>query len=452
VNTAVKRLRLAGLLPHDNVPAGGNPEEWKQALLGAWRAAAALTNPRSRTIVDRLLDGCDLFLGRPDWMHLPADDWRSWIGQRFCWWPTDAARMKGTAIVCSRLGRRLDNHRRWLRILDDRVKELSPSDCLIASAGTSSYELSRQLSRRHTIPLLTLRGADDWKAWGRRCRSATTFVEFSPPIDRPPRSVVALPLADRLAHTVATDVWVGYVRPEGNISQLLKLRQQRRPPSTVESLVPMRHDGCNAVEHWLEWQEVGPPAPLMRVDQIDCRFPWLQHWTRACHGPWPGQSLSGFWDDLFENGARGDRSALATLVRILNKRRIIAGDRTVAGSTRAVSFANVPLAQWPVRRFRSHRGRYDFERYGVSVRRSTLLKMGAQPVIYGPSNTGVNNDFFQRIQAGDPRGWTLEREWRILGDVDLSGLSTSEALVFVASQHEAKLVSSISPWPVAYFE
>ena len=67
-----------------------------------------------------------------------------------------------------------------------------------------------------------------------------------------------------------------------------------------------------------------------------------------------------------------------------------------------------------------------------------------------PENT---QPFFQFAQTrGEdlqaPIDWTAEREWRHVGDVDLSQLPADAALVFVPTHDEADKVAQISRWPI----
>jgi len=44
--------------------------------------------------------------------------------------------------------------------------------------------------------------------------------------------------------------------------------------------------------------------------------------------------------------------------------------------------------------------------------------------------------------------WTVEREWRHRGDVDLAQLPAEAAWLFAATDADVHRLASISPWPV----
>ena len=153
---------------------------------------------------------------------------------------------------------------------------------------------------------------------------------------------------------------------------------------------------------------------------------------------------------------------------ILRQRRLIASTRTARGGVRVVSFTASPLSQLPeLRRFRRHRGRWDFEPYGLCIHQSWLKERGVRPVVYGnEANWRDLNEhdqsYFQlahslAVGANETDAehesaagidWTVEREWRHIGHLDLRELPRESGLVFVRNYAAAKRVSIVSPWPV----
>jgi hypothetical protein len=185
----------------------------------------------------------------------------------------------------------------------------------------------------------------------------------------------------------------------------------------------------------------------------------LSHCTRQQAGPWPDQAAEDYLDDLIL--ARGDtqHSALAALKRIVRTRRLVATGRTIRGSAPVVSFTDVPLAELDrLRVFRPHRGRWDFEPYGICIRRDWLIQRGTRSVRYGDEALwqgllAAERPFFQLSRTRPRRGnrtidWTVEREWRHVGDVDLRCLAPDEGLLFVPTEVAAYELAAVSPWPV----
>jgi len=188
-------------------------------------------------------------------------------------------------------------------------------------------------------------------------------------------------------------------------------------------------------------------TPLSQPDD------WLLHWTRSTVGPWPDQDEQEFNDELILGCRSSDRSALATLLRIVIEGRLWASSEAIRGGYRVVSFTEVPLQEFRSHRtYRKHRRRYDFEPWGIAVRREVLASAGASPVIYGDDETwltitDVARPFFQNVGAGD--GWTrAEREWRIADHVQLNELPAASVVVFVDSEESRSIVQKQTAWAV----
>jgi hypothetical protein len=180
---------------------------------------------------------------------------------------------------------------------------------------------------------------------------------------------------------------------------------------------------------------------------------WLLHWTRATVGPWPNQDEQEFSDELILGCRSSDRSALATLLRIVTEGRLWASAEAIRGGFRVVSFTEVPLCEFRSRRtYRKHRRRYDFEPWGIGIRRDILTSAGARPVDYGDDETWLTasaaaRPFFQNVGAGD--GWTRdEREWRMLDHLQLSDLPLAAVVVFVDTEAVRDIVQRQTGWRV----
>jgi hypothetical protein len=180
---------------------------------------------------------------------------------------------------------------------------------------------------------------------------------------------------------------------------------------------------------------------------------WLSHWTRAHPGAWPDQDDDEFWDELILGCRTSDRSAFATLLKILQDRRLNAAG--AGQGTRCVSFTAVPLAEFRERRiFRRHKQQFDFELYGIAVRRDVLSARGAKPVVYTDRESPVTaecDDAWLRQPATNAAGtidWTAEQEWRFVGNVSLDEFAADELVVFVSNEVEVQRVRRVVDWPV----
>lgn len=188
--------------------------------------------------------------------------------------------------------------------------------------------------------------------------------------------------------------------------------------------------------------------PLQKPDD------WLLHWTRAAAGPWPGETCEDFLDALILRTETADHSAVTTLLRIVSEGILRASAEGIRGSFPVVAFTGVPLHEFRQRRvFRKHRHRFDFEPWGIAIRKSRLMDWGVRPVIYGDDEVWnfLGSDkrrFFQKATSGGATNNSDEFEWRAVGDLDLSRLPRADVCVFVDSMDTAQLVSFHSPWHV----
>ena len=151
---------------------------------------------------------------------------------------------------------------------------------------------------------------------------------------------------------------------------------------------------------------------------------------------------------------------LETLSYLCQEGRLRGTASMTRTAERCVSFSAVPLVPLLTRRtFRSHLGRWDWEPYGLLIRRDALQAIGARHVIYGDESDYAclhshQQPFFQPQQrkGEQQHEWSEEREWRVLGDVDLRMLPNNSVIAFVRSQREARQFARYCNWPVLWLE
>lgn len=350
--------------------------------------------------------------------------------------------------------------------------------------------LRRISARRDTLLIAPGTAGADFVIRGAQRLGISTRICHDEP---PPAGEVS----DRLLIEQADEIFVLGLRKDGNIQQLLKARQRLRPVGVcLLELAGLQPDGVRqdllaaGATQWtpgvVELRPLSMKAPVLdskqarprddvrttskrRTDfevvsltsylasETEC---FLTHTTRACPGPWPGQAAAEYLDSLLDSQTEADHSPLGTLRRILEQRRLIGSGRTIRGQFSAVSFTAVPLLKLPeLRCFRPHRTHWDFEPYGLSIRRDTLERLGARPVIYGTDATWsgmaeAERPFFQwgghesATEGAGSVDWSTEQEWRHLGDLDFSQFGPDELCVFVPTFEAAKLLQPICPWPI----
>lgn len=198
---------------------------------------------------------------------------------------------------------------------------------------------------------------------------------------------------------------------------------------------------------------------------------WLIHWTREAHAEWTGESRDDYLTSILLSDGKDDRTAFGVVRRMMQEQLI----RASAGNTRTgadvVCLSGTPLIELIAQRiFRSHRGRWDFEHYGIGVRTSHVRSLGGRQVIYGdestwqalpegerlwfhPQQTGADQNQSSDQQAGSERiDWTIENEWRLAGDLRLEAIPQQDVFVYCATEHEAVQLRAMCTWRVVSVE
>ncbi len=335
--------------------------------------------------------------------------------------------------------------------------------------------------------------------------SCTSRLVLSPPFEvRSPSALSLLPIQDRAAIAIADRVFAIHVRSGGTIAKLLasRLADHRFPTGSIfiaSMLAPTSSQPD--FDAWLERGAVGwllpdstpqlasgqlgrtlsscrsavrvaagqskacqslvsPLSALWNSTRVaECEWPFLAHCTRGNSGPLPEESMERYIDRVWSRGSIPQCDAFSTLQQILDEQRIAANSRLARGGNAFVSFSAVPLAELLSRRqFRSHLGRWDWEPYGILIRRDVLQSLGARPVIYGDeadfkSLNENDRDYFQPRGTKSARNqldWTSEREWRLRGDCNFRDLPRQAIMLFAATQSQAERIARHFPWPVLW--
>ncbi len=442
----------------------------------------------------RRQDSACLTTGLPGVM--PEAAWEI-FRHRLIWWPAGVTERHRAGVISSRIGTRPDQHTWWFDLLRTAVLRVAAeNECVLTVDRTAPRPAVKRACELFGIPHLDLTVDERqverpqlvrWLA--DRIQASQFAASANSPHDRqafvsPSLLSVStsekaslsptVPVRDAVLCAAGHRSYVLSCRTGGAIHRLLRswLTSAEETPSLV--LIadgPGTPPDCRreladyGAVPWLVRSSESPPGgpgqakrPAVAASQscdgpLECPTDWLCHWTRPCPGAWPGQPETEYLDELLLGSRSADRSALAALLRIVSHRRVLAS--VIRQQHRAVSFTEVPLAEFRQRRvYRRHRRRYDFEPWGVAVRRSVLMQLGARPVSYGTSDerpADENADSVWYQPAADRSGridWREEREWRIAEDLSLDSVPDSAVCLFVDSASEAETVSRQCSWPV----
>jgi len=180
---------------------------------------------------------------------------------------------------------------------------------------------------------------------------------------------------------------------------------------------------------------------------------WLVHCTRGQSGAWPGETQRQYRDAMLlgDNDAAW-RTPLAALTKIIRSRRLVGSAIASDHRYRVVCFSASSLRErLQSRCYRAHLKRWDGEPYGIAIRVEAARRLGVKPVIYGkPSDRArvSESDRYLFQSVGTRYDWTSEREWRLLGDLDLTACDRDDIRVFVPLSSEAESFAALCPWEI----
>lgn len=176
------------------------------------------------------------------------------------------------------------------------------------------------------------------------------------------------------------------------------------------------------------------------------------HCTRQRRGAWPDQSEQELVDQLLASEAES-RTSCDVLMRITSMQKLIASNDLNRAKTKVVCFTARSLEDIKsMRVFRSHLSKWDFEPFGVGIRKSVVLELGGREVQYGTDESYArlaadDRPFFQlavgKSKSSVPIDWTKESEWRVIGDINLGQLSMDDVILFVSDVQSARRLQSV---------
>ncbi|MBM3999943.1 MAG: hypothetical protein FJ297_10470 [Planctomycetes bacterium] len=456
------------------VPPASGAVERRQTF---WNALAERIREssclRSRRIdaIDRAIDAG---LCVADWPECPVHAER--IGRRILLAPASLLRTRCVGLLSSHLGSAPDRTMRWFEGMRAAMEASGP--LVVARSATCAPWASHWADRtgRPCFQVDVGRGdpgprglrwlVDTVSRWSVDRRVDRAHV--SPPIAGSGRGLVSE--ADACVLAIAGVCFVLKLRPRGRLAPLVREHLASGSPPELRlaigpELVPPDVANELVAQGAAVWRSF-PASPVRRVLRA-ARVPRVRsvarrshdraliHCTRERRGPWPGQSIDDYRDDLIWDRPSADHGALAALLRILASRGITASADGIRGGVPVVCLTDVPLSRLGgLHRYRAHRRRWDFAPFGMGFDRDWLRAIGARPVIYGDDASWNRLDPGERFlfqRAATTRGrcaWSEEREWRVAQSIDLTRVPDDAAFVFTADDESAAFARYVSRWPV----
>lgn len=191
-----------------------------------------------------------------------------------------------------------------------------------------------------------------------------------------------------------------------------------------------------------------------RMNPIFSQTDWnhLVHWTRSCHGPFPGESLFRYYGDILSS-ASYPRSAFSALVNIATSRVILSSQRFIRGGLRVVSLSELnPVEAVKLMRWRKRYVYYSFEPYGIAFDKEYAQSLGIRPAIYGDAAlferlSEAEKPYYQNIGSADA-DWTPEAEWRRVGNLSLSEFPVDKVRLITHTAREAEILRGLVDYEV----
>ncbi len=469
---------------------------WRQIAPARQRDRASRTESWLRSVTD---SGGTFTIGLPE---TSPDRFSQFCGDRVLFWTAGLPASPLAAIVSSRIGRSEAARSAFatkLKHVTERIQEAGQT--IVTAEGSAGSDLVIRSAHRTQTPLLTIHCSEkgqpkDWLSRLMRAeltqRPQTSELFISPSLDESPDSPEATsePLRDRAAIAIADSVWTLTLRKNGNQHRLLQQRLAKPDPDASairlvlmadETLPP--HISELVDQGAIPWRLIDQAVDVSGYDgtkqnsqsqlsknsrvnsgelqhlaaELNCQDQWLIHWTRQSTHPHGGQTSDEWLDHQLDSSSNRATGPLATLEHILRDRVLRASPAAIRGSRPMTCFSAVPLRDLIARRqFRAHRGRWDFEPYGLCIRRRCLESLGARPVIYGDDSLWQSlpepeRPWFQQRFSGDSDtgiDWSQELEWRIAGDVTLTDIGRNDLVVFCRQKKEAAHLAPLCAWPV----
>ena len=255
------------------------------------------------------------------------------------------------------------------------------------------------------------------------------------------------PVRDRLAINSADVIMPVSIRPGGNLLSMLNQHISSDEKNVIENF---RGQYGRRKRN----QVTMPEQTNEKLSNMDWNY--ITHWTRTCYGPWPGETRHKFYHKMIHSKEHYPNAALETLKNILLEKKIRGSSIHLRQGNRAVAFSSLhPKDVLSLMRWRKRYVRWNFEPYGIAFTREIAIRAGIQPVLYGePDHYNRLNErdkpYFQS-QGIDGGNWREEREWRYIGDLDLTEIKPDDIKIIVRKPDETESLAGITDSEIISF-
>ncbi len=202
------------------------------------------------------------------------------------------------------------------------------------------------------------------------------------------------------------------------------------------------------------------PEPMIQVARDEVAkliskesWDFVVHWTRRSPGPWPGETANDYFRELVASKKEYHRSAWQSLMQILEENCIHGTAWRMPGGVELVSLSAAhPADMVALMVWRPRQVRPAYEPFGIGIRREALERVDGRAVKYLSLDEAKHYTAKERlfIQTVKPEGydWSVEQEWRVVGDIALDGFAPEDVCLFVPDSLEEEQLLKVSPFRV----
>ncbi len=379
-------------------------------------------------------------------------------------------------VASSRLGRQLDRFPNWVTALRTAVcLGYRTRSTIVSAEGTTTHALVWRMACLLNTPRIVLRSFDEanqrpFENVFARPYTSNEQIIFYQSLDLQQKPVLPI---DSVIISHCDEVRVLFLRKNGNIDKSLTKRVAHPSPKKstwllhddeLTSPATRKRHLQNGVIDWLlidgelKNSNNSSTATVFGSRQTFDNEEFILHCTRSSGiRAAASRSDASLLDALLFGTDESITGPLRTLMSILLEGRLKATQQLTPGLRPVICFTDNRLEQLQnLRQYRKHLGRWDFEPFGLGIHKQAAFRFGARPVIYGDSASFTqmvpdDHPFFQKSNStiGNKNiDWTLEKEWRVAGDLRLRDFSDKELFIFVPDQFSGDFISKFTHWPV----
>jgi hypothetical protein len=348
------------------------------------------------------------------------------------------------AILLSRQGLRPHGGLGWVKKTLEAIDWFKEHEItLVDSVGTPTWELvaaagsMKGCRTRLVIPIEFGEDFDETKAiWEKELNLndvMTEFIECPPPKTRQDKAA-QMRLRDQMVCNEADLLFPISIRPGGTLEKLLRAQEKASKQIDDDFLVPYE-PGAEKFAYTLDPSEASPQIQSIGSD-------YVIHWTRASNGAWPTERVIDYYHALIESDSY-PRSAFAGLMNIVSSGRIVASSKHIRDGAATVAFSlQPPVEMIPLMRWRARYRQMSFEPYGIGIPVEMAEDLGIRRVKYidstgDPERKKDNIVRWLTQSSGKRSDWSVEKEYRHRGDLDLSDIPPEKLLLICRTEDEA---------------